>query len=223
MEPNDEMKLSHELQSLLIIQQRAALFWVLKDHGHNVGSPETIVFKSHFWKSHLLPLVLCTANGTDQCYPGDDPPREGAPYYPVGLGNDHCQHCHQLQRKLCHPTDDICITVLLLNLEFVPWKHSYKKDSSSSAEFSPQKPARIAAPNQTSISTDPVTYTCLRMEASSCTAPTRMQTSGDVLSADPIWFSMWLYILRILFSIVNTSRVWVYVWKTVNLCSSKAA
>lgn len=48
MEPNDETKLSHELQSLLIIQQRAALFWVLKDHGHNVGSPETIVFKSHF-------------------------------------------------------------------------------------------------------------------------------------------------------------------------------
>lgn len=65
----------------------------------------------------LLPLVLCTANRTHQCYAGDDPSCERASHCSVGLGNDHCQHRHQLQRKLCHPAEDICITVLILNLE----------------------------------------------------------------------------------------------------------
>lgn len=72
------------------MQQKVVLFWLLEDCGHNMVSPDMIAFMNHFWKSHLLPLVLCTANGTDQCYPGDDPSRERAPYYSVGLGNDHC-------------------------------------------------------------------------------------------------------------------------------------
>lgn len=71
------------------MQQKTVLFWLLKDHGRNVVSPEMIVFKSCFLKSRLLLLVLRTANGTDQRYAGDDPPREGAPYYSAGLGNDH--------------------------------------------------------------------------------------------------------------------------------------
>lgn len=120
---------------------RKQLFWQLEDFS------DIVISRAVFEKSHLLSLVWHTANRTNQCHSGDDPPREGAPYYSVGLGNDHCEHCHQLQRKLCHPADDIRIAVCLLNLEFVPWKHSNKRQfllcrtlSSEASTYSNSKP-----------------------------------------------------------------------------------
>lgn len=70
--------------------------------------------------SHWCPPVLSIANGPHQCHPGDDTPHQRAPGNPAGLGNDHCQHCHQLQRQLRDPTADICVAVPILSLGLEP-------------------------------------------------------------------------------------------------------
>ena len=71
-----------------------------------------------FSRSDLLYLVYpvpSTANGPHQCHPGDDSPHQRAPGHTAGLGNDHGQHRHQLQRQLCDPTADICVPVPVLS------------------------------------------------------------------------------------------------------------
>ncbi|XP_045304209.1 fibulin-5 isoform X2 [Leopardus geoffroyi] len=70
------------------------------------------------WRSHShsqLSIHSSEANGPHQCHPGDDTPHQRASGHTAGLGNDHGQHSHQLQRQLRDPTADICVPVPVLS------------------------------------------------------------------------------------------------------------
>lgn len=59
--------------------------------------------------------IPSAANRPHQCHLGDDTPHQRAPGHTAGLGNDHCQHRHQLQRQFRDPAADICVAIPVLS------------------------------------------------------------------------------------------------------------
>lgn len=85
--------------------------WAVGGGGDDVSQ----AWYSHRAISHCCPLDLSTANGSHQRHPGDDTSHQRPPGHRAGLGNDHCQHRHQLPGQLRDPTADLRVAVPILS------------------------------------------------------------------------------------------------------------
>lgn len=82
----------------------------------------------------LCPLYL-TANQQRERHARLVAANQGAEGAGAGLGDGHGQQCHQLQRQLHHPSDDICIGACVLRVPNELYRH--KRKSSIKRLFSP--------------------------------------------------------------------------------------